>query len=31
MELKKDDERTFSQIGIRDNFTCILKVKEKKK
>jgi len=24
IEIKKDDERTFSEIGIRDNFKCIL-------
>ena len=24
IEIKKDDERTFSEIGIRNNFKCIL-------
>ena len=28
-EYSKDDERTFSSIGIRDNFICYLEIKKK--
>ena len=29
IEVKENDERTFSEIGIRDNFICKLKTKKK--
>ena len=29
IEVKKNDERTFSEIGIRDNFICKMKLKQK--
>ena len=29
IELKENDERSFSEIGIRENFICKLKVKKR--
>ena len=29
IELKKDEERTFNSFGIRNDFTCIIKSKQK--
>jgi len=28
IELKKDDEKTFNSLGIRNDFTCIINVKK---